>query len=415
MALTYKHTRYACYAGYIVQAIIVNFLPLLFAMFSTNFGISVAKLGLLASVNFAIQLIVDLLGAKIAVKLGYRIIMVVANILAAAGLICLAFLPFVFSDPYIGLLISVIIYGIGGGLTEVLVSPMIEALPTDGKASSMSMLHSFYSWGQAGVILISALFFVTAGIDNWQILSVAWAIIPILTAVLFLFVPIRMLETDGKAVPIKKIISNKFFWLFFLLMICSGAAEQGMSQWASIFAETGLKVSKTLGDILGPCCFALLMGVGRMFFGFKGEKINLKKYIVFSGILCVISYLIACIPGLFTDKLSILSLIGCALCGLSGAIMWPGVLSLSAEKNSSGGTALFALLALGGDFGCIAGSGIVGTIAEKTSLNIGILSATVFPVLIVVCVLILIRIYKHENKKNELKLQENPSKAEENI
>ena len=391
MALTYKHTKYACYAGYIVQAIIVNFLPLLFAMFQTDFGISVAKLGLLASVNFAIQLTVDLLGAKIADKAGYRAVMVTANFLAAAGLICLAFLPYVFKDPYAGLLISVIIYGIGGGLTEVLVSPMIEALPTEGKASSMSLLHSFYSWGQAGVILLSVLFFVTAGISRWRILSLVWAVIPVLTAVLFLFVPIKTLDHDGKSVPVKKLFANKIFWLFFVLMICSGAAEQGISQWASLFAEKGLGVSKTLGDIVGPCCFALLMGAGRLFFGIKGDKIDLRKYILLSGLLCIASYLLASVPGLFTDSMGLLSLIGCALCGLSVAIMWPGVLSLAADNNPAGGTAMFALLALGGDIGCISGSGIVGTVSDASSLNIGILSAIIFPVLIVICITVLIK------------------------
>ena len=289
--------------------------------------------------------------------------------------------PFLFSNAYAGLIVAVLINAIGGGLIEVLISPIVESLPGDEKASAMSLLHSFYCWGHVSVVIISTLYFVTVGISKWYLLTIFWAIIPFFNAFFFSKVPLHTVEAEAESLPIRKLFSMKIFWMFLILMICSGASEQAMSQWASLFAESGLKVSKTLGDLLGPCAFAVLMGVSRVFYGKFGAKIKLKKFIIASGFLCIISYLLATL-----SPYPLLSLVGCGLCGLSVGIMWPGTFSLSCQYCPQGGTALFALLALGGDIGCAAGPGLVGVVSNLANDNLksGLLFAMVFPIVMVI-------------------------------
>lgn len=381
MSLHFKHTRNACYLGYITQAIVNNLAPLLFVTFQTQFSISLEKIGLLISINFAMQMFVDILAAKYVDKIGYRICTVAAHVCCTAGLVGMGIFPFLFSNAYAGLVVAVLINAIGGGLIEVLISPIVESLPGDEKASAMSLLHSFYCWGHVGVVLISTLYFVTVGISKWYLLTVFWAIIPCFNAFFFSKVPLHTVETETDSMPIRKLFSMKIFWMFLILMICSGASEQAMSQWASLFAESGLKVSKTMGDLLGPCAFAVLMGVSRVFYGKFGAKIKLKKFIIASGFLCIISYLLATL-----SPYPLLSLVGCGLCGLSVGIMWPGTFSLSCQYCPQGGTALFALLALGGDIGCAAGPGLVGVVSNlaNDSLKSGLLFAMVFPIVMVI-------------------------------
>lgn len=381
MSLHFKHTRNACYLGYITQAIVNNLAPLLFVTFQTQFSISLEKIGLLISINFAMQMFVDILAAKYVDKIGYRICTVAAHVCCTAGLVGMGIFPFLFSNAYAGLIVAVLINAIGGGLIEVLISPIVESLPGDEKASAMSLLHSFYCWGHVGVVLISTLYFVTVGISKWYLLTVFWAIIPCFNAFFFSKVPLHTVEAETESMPIRKLFSMKIFWMFLILMICSGASEQAMSQWASLFAESGLKVSKTMGDLLGPCAFAVLMGVSRVFYGKFGAKIKLKKFIIASGFLCIISYLLATL-----SPYPLLSLVGCGLCGLSVGIMWPGTFSLSCQYCPQGGTALFALLALGGDIGCAAGPGLVGVVSNlaNDSLKSGLLFAMVFPIVMVI-------------------------------
>lgn len=381
MSLHFKHTRNACYLGYITQAIVNNLAPLLFVTFQTQFSISLEKIGLLISINFAMQMFVDILAAKYVDKIGYRICTVAAHVCCTAGLVGMGIFPFLFSDAYAGLIVAVLINAIGGGLIEVLISPIVESLPGDEKASAMSLLHSFYCWGHVGVVLISTLYFVTVGISKWYLLTVFWAIIPCFNAFFFSKVPLHTVEAETESMPIRKLFSMKIFWMFLILMICSGASEQAMSQWASLFAESGLKVSKTMGDLLGPCAFAVLMGVSRVIYGKFGAKIKLKKFIIASGFLCIISYLLATL-----SPYPLLSLVGCGLCGLSVGIMWPGTFSLSCQYCPQGGTALFALLALGGDIGCAVGPGLVGVVSNlaNDSLKSGLLFAMVFPIVMVI-------------------------------
>lgn len=381
MERKYKRTLYASYLGYITQAIVNNLAPLLFVTFQKEYEISVAQIGFLVTFNFAVQMLVDILAARYVEKIGYKKSILAAHVFAAAGLIGLGILPEITGNAYAGLLAAITIYAIGGGLIEVLVSPIVQALPMDEKSAAMSLLHAFYCWGHVLVVVLSTVFFKAAGIENWRILTVLWALVPIFNFFLYAGAPIKVLVEEGKAIPAGKLFVMKLFWCFFLLMICSGASEQAMSQWASYFAENGLKVSKTMGDLLGPCMFAVLMGASRTFYGIKGDKIPLKKFISYSSILCVGSYLLA----VFSPN-PVLSLAGCALCGLSVGIMWPGVFSLAAEYCPQGGTAMFAFLALAGDIGCSGGPSVVGGISGffRGDLKTGLLAAIVFPVILII-------------------------------
>ena len=378
----YNHTMYACFIGYIVQAIVNNFVPLLFLTFQATYNIPLSKITMLVTINFGLQLLIDLLSVSFVDRIGYRASMLLAHICAALGFLLLTILPEVFSDPFIGLLIAVTIYAIGGGLLEVLVSPVMEACPTNNKEKAMSLLHSFYCWGHVGVVLLSTLFFKLFGIENWKILAVLWAIVPIINTILFTKVPMASLIEEGETgLTIPQLFSKKIFWLFLLIMVCAGASEQSVSQWASTFAEKGLGVSKTIGDLAGPMAFAILMGTARAFYGKYGERINLDLFMIYSGILCVISYLcIALVPS------PIFGLIGCALCGLSVGILWPGSFSKASASIRGGGTAMFALMAWAGDLGCSSGPTLVGMVSSHfgDSLNIGILSAIIFPILFLI-------------------------------
>ncbi len=392
MSLTYRHTKYASYLGYITQAIINNLAPLLFVTFNTSFGISLEKIGLLVSVNFGVQILVDLLSVRYIDRIGYRTGAVAAHVCATVGLVALGVLPTIMADKYAALLIAITLNAIGGGLTEVLISPIIESLPGDEKASAMSLLHSFYCWGHMAVVILSTAYFVTAGLENWRYLPLLWALVPLFNALFFAKVPLRVLVEEEKRVPVKKLFSSGIFWLFLMLMICAGASEQAMSQWTSLFAESGLKVSKTMGDLLGPCMFALMMGISRLLYGIFGARLNIRHGLELSAGLCILSYLVAVL-----SPWAIVSLVGCALCGFSVGLMWPGTFSLAARDYAAGGTAMFALLALAGDVGCSVGPGTVGVVsgwfealrAESEALKIGLGVAIGFPILMLLGVIFL--------------------------
>lgn len=380
MKYSYDSTMRACFTGYIVQAIVNNFAPLLFLTFQRTYHIPLQQITLLVTFNFGIQLLTDLLSVAFVDRMGYRASMLLAHILSALGLICLTVLPERMGHPFAGILISVIVYAVGGGLLEVLVSPVVEACPSTHKEKAMSMLHSFYCWGHVGVVLFSSIFFKLAGIENWKLLAVLWAVIPILNALVFTRVPIAPVLPEGEeGMTIGTLFQNRTFWLLFVMMICAGASEQSVSQWASLFAEKGLGISKTAGDLAGPMAFAVLMGASRAFYGNYGEKINLDRFMAVSSVLCILSYLC-----LVFMPVPVLSLAGCALCGLSVGILWPGTFSRASKALPAGGTALFALLALGGDIGCSGGPTLVGMVSGmcKGNLKAGILAALIFPVLL---------------------------------
>lgn len=386
MQNNYRKTIYACFTGCIVQAIVNNFVPLLFLTFAHTYQIPLFQITALITFNFGIQLLVDLLSAGFVDKIGYRTSIVLAHGFAALGLGGLIFLPDLFPSAFAGLLTAVCLYAIGGGLIEVLVSPIMESCPTKNKAKAMSLLHSFYCWGHVGVVLLSTLFFQCFGIGQWKLLAAVWTVIPLVNGCIFFTAPIAPLNENGEpGMSIAALGREKIFWVFLLMMTCAGASEQAVSQWASTFAEKGLGISKTLGDLAGPMTFALLMGSARAFYGKYGDKINLEWFMLGSSLLCVLSYL--CIS---LSPSPVFSLLGCALCGLSVGIMWPGSFSKASAAIKNGGTAMFALMALAGDLGCSGGPTLVGCISSAASDNLkaGILTAVIFPLLLILGILL---------------------------
>lgn len=386
----YNKTITACFVGYIVQAVVNNFTPLLFLFFQKNYHVPLSQITLLVTFNFGIQLLVDLLSVGFIDKIGYRASMVTAHVLSAVGLVLLTLLPDILPVPFAGILIAVMIYAVGGGLLEVLVSPVVEACPSDNKEKAMSMLHSFYCWGHAGVVLVSTLFFHVVGIENWKILAMIWALIPVGNAFVFARVPIAPLIEDGEpGLGLKELFRIKVFWILLVMMICAGASEQSVSQWASTFAEKGLGISKAAGDLAGPMAFAVLMGTSRLFYGRYGERIHLEHFMIYSSLLCILSYLgISLFPNPW------LSLIACAVCGLSVGIMWPGTFSKASAALPKGGTAMFALLALGGDIGCSGGPTLVGMVsgAFGDNLKMGVFAGIIFPVLLLMGIILCRRV-----------------------
>ena len=385
-ALNYQKTKIACYLGFITQAISANFAPLLFLKFHHDYQISLGNIAWISTCFFFTQLLIDLFCAKFVDRIGYRVCVVASEVCSAAGLIGLAFLPEIFPNPLAGILCSVILYAMGSGLIEVLCSPIIEACPFDNKEATMSLLHSFYCWGAVGTILISTIFFLIFGIENWKWLAVLWAIIPIVNIYNFATCPIEYLVDEENGMKVTELFRKPLFWIAICLMICSGASELAMAQWASAYAEAALGLSKTIGDLAGPCMFAVAMGISRVIFGKYGERIDLMKFMASSGILCVICYFLSAL-----SSNPILGLIGCIVCGFSVGIMWPGTISISSKEFPMGGTAMFALLAMAGDLGGSIGPGIVGRVTQSAGNNIqvGMGVGLVFPFILLIMLFIL--------------------------
>ena len=388
MKSKYQKTLIACYLGFITQAITANFAPLLFLTFHRTYQISLGRIAFISTAFFFTQLLVDLFCAKYVDRIGYRRSVIASEVFSAAGLIGLAFLPSLLPDPYVGILISVIIYAMGSGLIEVLVSPIVEACPFDNKDSVMSLLHSFYCWGSVGVILLSTIFFAIFGIENWRILACIWALIPLYNTFNFISCPIESLTEEGEGLSIRQLCHIPIFWIALILMVCAGASEISMAQWASAYVESALGISKSIGDIIGPCLFAVMMGMSRSFYGKYGENIDLMKFMIGSGALCLVCYLLSALA-----PLPFLNLVGCAVCGFSVGIMWPGTISIASKKIPLGGTAMFALLAMAGDLGGSVGPGIVGFVTQNANdnLKVGMLAGCVFPTVLVLSVLLLRR------------------------
>lgn len=382
----YKRTLAACYLGFVTQAISANFTPLLFLTFQSTYGIPLEKIALIPLVFYFSQLLIDLAATKFADKIGYRTCVVTSQVLSAAGLLAMAFLPDRCAAPFAGILLSVVLYAIGSGLIEVLVSPIVEACPFDHKDGQMSLLHSSYCWGAVGVILGSTLFFAVFGVENWKVLTVIWALVPLYNTLNFIRCPIERLVEEGERLPVGQLLRLPLFWLIILLMVCSGASEATMAQWASAFTESALGVSKTVGDLAGPGLFALFMGISRMLYGKYSAQLDLTRVMLTCGVLCAVCYLLAAL-----SPSPVLGLAGCALCGLAVGIMWPGSISLSSRKCPRGGTAMFAFLALAGDLGATVSPAMAGRLSGMAGGNLkaGLLAATVFPVVLVFGLLVL--------------------------
>ena len=374
----YNHTIFASYGGYITQAVINNFALLLFLTFMADFDLTIDKITLITTINFAVQLAVDAIAVKVVDHIGYRPCIVAAHIFAVLGLAGLAIFPMVM-PPFAGILTAVVMYAIGGGIIEVLISPIVEACPTDAKASAMSLLHSFYCWGHVFLVVVSTAFFAVFGMENWRIMACIWALIPFANLVYFLLVPIYPVVAEGtKQMSLRELLGKKVFWLLLVMMVCAGASEQAMIQWSSAFAEKALGVSKTIGDLAGPCAFAVFMGTARALYGKFAEKIPLKAFMMASCVMCIGCYLLASLTGS-----ALLGLVGCAACGFAVGIFWPGTFSVAPGVLPGGGTAMYALMALCGDLGCSGGPTLVGMVANSAGgeLRVGLLAALVFPVM----------------------------------
>lgn len=393
----YNKTKIACYLGFITQAIAANFAPLLFLKFHKDYSISLGNIALISTVYFFTQLLVDLFCAKFVDRIGYRVSIVASEVLSAAGLIGLAFLPDIMPNAFAGILISVTVYAMGCGLIEVLASPIIEACPFENKEATMSLLHSFYCWGSVGTIAISTLFFKVFGMDSWRWLTILWALVPAVNIYNFVTCPIVPIVEEGKGMGIRQLGKRPLFWVSICLMVCAGASELAMAQWASAYAEAALGLSKTLGDLMGPCMFAVTMGISRVIYGKYGEKLNLMVFMLGSGSLCVICYLMASFSGN-----PIIGLIGCILCGFSVAIMWPGTISISSKKFPAGGTAMFALLAMAGDLGGSIGPAIVGKVTQYAGddIRVGMRVGLIFPIVLIL-MLIILRQQNSDPKQSE--------------
>lgn len=391
----YGKTRIACYLGFVTQAILANFTPLLFLTFKNTYGIGLEKIALIPLVFYFSQLLVDVASARFVDKIGYRVCVVSAQVLSAAGLALMAVLPELLPTPFAGILVAVMLYAMGSGLIEVLISPIIEACPFENKDGMMSLLHSFYCWGAVAVILGSTLFFAVFGVENWKILTLLWALVPLYNTLNFITCPIERLVEDGEGMPVGQLLRSPLFWLLILLMVCAGGSELSMAQWASAFTESAVGVSKTVGDLAGPCLFAALMGISRVLYGKMSERLDLTGAMLACGILCVICYLTAAL-----SASPVIALAGCALCGLSVGILWPGVIRISSQRCPGGGTAMFACLALGGDFGATVGPAMVGGISDLVggSLKTGLLVAAVFPLILCLGLIVLSRRFGRASK-----------------
>ena len=377
----YSKTKTACYLGFVTQAIVANFTPLLFMAFHREYGVSLASLALIPAVFYIVQLVTDFLCAKFR-NINYRRSIIISEVTSALGLIGLSFVPQLFANPMVGILLCVTVYAVGSGLIEVLCSPIIEACPFPDKEGMMSLLHSFYCWGAVGVILGSTLFFSVFGLDHWRILACLWALIPLYNIINFATCPIEPIVPDSESMSMGELLCNKTFWLFLLLMVAAGASESTMAQWTSAFAEASLGVSKTVGDLIGPCGFAFCMGLGRLWYGKRGQNLDLTGYMICAGMLCAAAYLTASL-----SKVPMLCLVGCMVSGLAVGIMWPGSISITSARIPKGGTALFALLALSGDAGGTFGPSLVGLCSGSGDIQHGILVATVFPIILILCLL----------------------------
>ena len=386
MRKNYQRTLKACYLGFITQAIAANFAPLLFLKFHADYGISLGRIALISTAFYFTQLVVDVFCARFVDRIGYRKSVVASEVASVLGLVGLAFIPDLCADPFAGIIACVIVYAIGSGLIEVLCSPIVEACPFDHKEAVMSLLHSFYCWGSVGVILLSSLFFTAFGIGSWRILACVWALIPLYNIFNFAVCPIEHLTEEGKGMTIAQLFRTPLFWVSILLMVCAGASEMSMAQWASAYTEAALGFSKSIGDLIGPCLFAVTMGVSRVIYGKYGAKINLNRYMIASGILCLCCYLLASL-----SSNPVLGLIGWVFCGFSVGIMWPGTISITSPRLPQGGTALFAFLAMAGDLGGAFGPSLVGTVSQQAgdSLQTGMLAGCVFPLVLIVSLLLL--------------------------
>lgn len=380
MERSYKRTLTACYLGFVTQAISANFAPLLYLTFHRSYGIPLGRIAMISTVFFLTQLVVDILCARYVDRIGYRKCILASCLCSAGGLMGLVVFPELLGSPFWGILLCAVVYAVGSGLIEVLCSPIVEACPFPRKEAVMSLLHSFYCWGSVGVVIASTVFFRVFGIERWKLLACLWALLPLLNIYNFATCPIEPPVKEGQSMSIGSLLRIPVFWTAIVLMVCAGASELAMAQWASAYTESAIGLSKAAGDLAGPCLFAVAMGISRMLYGKFGHRMDLMQFMYCSGALCLICYLLAAL-----SRLPFVGLTGCILCGFSVGILWPGTISISSARLPRGGTAMFALLAMAGDLGGALGPWLVGNVSELTgnSLQKGLLAGSVFPLILI--------------------------------
>ena len=387
--VSYKKTKIACYLGYVTQAISINLLPLLYLTFQNEFSVSLSQLGFLATLLFAVQMAVDLLATRFGKYVSYRWGSVAACALSALGLVLMCVLPKWMPHFYVGVMLATVILSIGGGLTEVLISPLVDAIPEEGKVGEMSLLHSFYCWGVVAVILFSTAFFALVGVSYWRWLVLLWSLVPAVTAVMFACIPIPPKTEEvhsHRSAP--SVVRYGLFWVLMALMVFSGASEMAPAQWASFFAENNLGIPKAVGDLLGPCAFAVFQGLSRVVFSRMARRRDPRRILAWHAVGCLVAYAVIVLA-----PHPLLSLFGFCMCGWFVGPMWPGILSLCATRFPAGGTAMFAALALCGDVGCAAAPMMIGAVTDRlvtadwlssSAMRGGFAVCMVFPALLVV-------------------------------
>ena len=383
MSAKYIPTKIACYIGYIVQAVVNNFLPILFIAFNNIYGLGYEELARLMVFNFATQMVVDFITPKIVSKVGYKTGAVLSQLTAALGLFLLGVLPRIM-DTYTGIILSIIIYAFGSGLMEVLISPIVEMLPTSDKSGNMSLLHSFYCWGQAFTIIVTTILVMIFGYSRWANIPMLWAIIPFFNTLFFIKVPVIEPSIKTEKFKLKHLIKDQKFLIYMVMMLCAGASEIAMAEWASMFAQQALGISKVIGDLLGPCAFAIFMGTGRIWYAAVSKKLDFSKTLIVLSILCFICYIVVAVC-----EIPLVALIFCAVCGFTVSISWPGIYSEGAREFPEGSSVMYSVFAMCGDTGCCLGPWVLGIVADSAGLNMGFLSASSFSVIMILAVLLL--------------------------
>ena len=356
---SYKSTIAACYIGSFVQAIIVNTTPILFIPLREQFGLTFQQMGLLVLINFISQVGCDILFSNAIDKYGFRRFVVAAHGLAVVGLVLFAASPLLFDRPFAGFVTATIIFSGSGGLLELLLSPIVNAIPTDEKAGAMSVLHSFYSWGQAAVILLTTVLLFVFGRAWWQWIILIWTLVPLFNFFFLMRVPFAPNVPEEQRQGMDKILLKPFFIAALATILCGAAAELCISQWASAYLEEAMRLPKVVGDVGGVCLFAVMMGVGRLFYGMYGKKINVSLMMLIGTVGAAACYITVALSGT-----AVLSLLACGLCGLCVSLLWPGTLVVASEHYPLAGAWMFAILAAG-DIGASAGPWLMGVVAEQ--------------------------------------------------
>ncbi len=358
-----RKIRLACYGANVTMSIVGNMSSLLFLTFRSLYNLSFSLLGSLVLINFATQLIIDLAFSFFSHKFNISKSVKIAPVLGAIGLLFYASAPFLFKNAvYFGLALGTVIFSAASGLNEVLISPVVAALPSENPERDMSKLHSTYAWGVVAVVIVSTLFLFAFGSKRWYVLPILFTSVPIFSTVMFFGATLPPLDTPQKASGAVSMLKNKTLWTCVIAIFLGGACELVMTQWCSSYLEQALGIEKIWGDIFGVATFALMLGLGRTLYAKYGK--NIEKVLLLSGVGATVCYLICIL-----SPLPVFGLFACALTGLCVALMWPGSLVVAANRITSGGVFIYAIMAAGGDLGAAIGPQLTGIVADVVTAS----------------------------------------------